>query len=327
MDKKVEKIQEKVRLFYKKHQRNTAIVVVISLSMILILGMAAWYEGKGISYEAKQTALREKQHALQKKRDDILAGKMTEASTQTTINNFSKQEITGENELVTITGTNGQLNINDANIYVSDNAGIVSNQLKQKMFQLNQQLLENANGAQFMLITVPALPSGESVESYSNKIANQLGVGDREKNNGVVFLMAIEDRESRLEVGYGLESILTDSYADDIINNEEVKEAFRDEDYNTGLNKIIDQVSAAINSKTAQVDNELTNIQTELNTNTTKRNVLLMASIAGMLICAIYILQILRTRKLVKKMYQDYLNCLPTKAVLNNSEQTKKVLN
>ena len=49
------------------------------------------------------------------------------------------------------------------------------------MFQLNQQLLENANGAQFMLITVPALPSGESVESYSNKIANQLGVGDREK--------------------------------------------------------------------------------------------------------------------------------------------------
>ena len=77
-----------------------------------------------------------------KKRDDILAGKMTEASTQTTINNFSKQEITGENELVTITGTNGQLNINDANIYVSDNAGIVSNQLKQKMFQLNQQLLK-----------------------------------------------------------------------------------------------------------------------------------------------------------------------------------------
>ena len=287
MDKKVEKIQEKVRLFYKKHQRNTTIVVVISLSMILILGMAAWYEGKGISYEAKQTALREKQHALQKKRDDILAGKMTEASTQTTINNFSKQEITGENELVTITGTNGQLNINDANIYVSDNAGIVSNQLKQKMFQLNQQLLENANGAQFMLITVPALPSGESVESYSNKIANQLGVGDREKNNGVVFLMAIEDRESRLEVGYGLESILTDSYADDIINNEEVKEAFRDEDYNTGLNKIIDQVSAAINSKTAQVDNELTNIQAELNTNTTKRNVLLMASNDGMLICAI----------------------------------------
>ena len=63
-----------------------------------------------------------------KKRDDILAGKMTEASAQTTINNFSKQEITGENELVTITGTNGQLNINDANIYVSDNAGIVSNQ-------------------------------------------------------------------------------------------------------------------------------------------------------------------------------------------------------
>ena len=52
-----------------------------------------------------------------------------------------------------------------------------------------------------------------------------------------------------------------------------------------------------------------------------------MASIAGMLICAVYILQILRTRKLVKKMYQDYLNCLPTKAVLNNSEQTKKVLN
>ena len=60
---------------------------------------------------------------------------------------------------MTITGTNGQLNINDANIYVSDNAGIVSNQQTENV-QLNQQLLENANGAQFMLITVPALPSG-----------------------------------------------------------------------------------------------------------------------------------------------------------------------
>ena len=71
MDKKVEKIQEKVRLFYKKHQRNTTIVVVISLSMILILGMAAWYEGKGISYEAKQTALRERSNMPYKKRETI----------------------------------------------------------------------------------------------------------------------------------------------------------------------------------------------------------------------------------------------------------------
>ena len=42
--------------------------------------MAAWYEGKGISYEAKQTALREA--TCLTKRDDILAGKMTEASTR-----------------------------------------------------------------------------------------------------------------------------------------------------------------------------------------------------------------------------------------------------
>lgn len=52
--------------------------------------------------------------------------------------------------------------------------------------------------------------------------------------------MVIEDCEFCLEVGYGLESILMDSYVDDIINNEEVKEVFRDEDYNIGFNKIID---------------------------------------------------------------------------------------
>ena len=69
-----------------------------------------------------------------KKERRYLSRKMTEASTQTTINNFSKQEITGENELVTITGTNGQLNINDANIYVSDNAVLSQINLNRKCF-------------------------------------------------------------------------------------------------------------------------------------------------------------------------------------------------
>ncbi len=101
------------------------------------------------------------------------------------------------------------------------------------------------------------MPRGEDIESYANKIFNQLGIGNKTENNGVLYLIALDEREFRLEVGYGLEGLIPDGKADDIINNDDVVEAFKDGDYDTGVNQVVDEVFGIMNTKTALVDSQI----------------------------------------------------------------------
>ena len=60
-----------------------------------------------------------------------------------------------------------------------------------------------------MLFRSPTL-DGESIESYALKVLRGWGIGSRDKNNGVLIVVATQDRQSRIEVGYGLEGALPD---------------------------------------------------------------------------------------------------------------------
>ena len=61
----------------------------------------------------------------------------------------------------------------------------------------------------FALVTLPSL-EGEPIEDVANVLYRQWGVGKKGKNEGILLLLAIDERRSRLEVGYGLEPILPD---------------------------------------------------------------------------------------------------------------------
>jgi len=63
--------------------------------------------------------------------------------------------------------------------------------------------------AQIAVVTVKSL-DGRTIEDYSMDLATQLGVGPKASDRGVLILLAVEDRQYRIEVGYGLESILPD---------------------------------------------------------------------------------------------------------------------
>ena len=58
-------------------------------------------------------------------------------------------------------------------------------------------------------MTIPSL-EGQSLEEYATDLFRQWGIGDKEKNNGLLLLCALEEREFRVEVGYGLEGDLPD---------------------------------------------------------------------------------------------------------------------
>jgi len=115
---------------------------------------------------------------------------------------------------------------------INDNAGLLSRTSKN---ELESYLagLESANGVQLALLTIPSL-SGESLESYSLRVAEEWGLGSREEDSGVLMLVALDEREIRIEVGYGLESVLTDAKSGFIIRDIIVPE-FRKGNYNDGI--------------------------------------------------------------------------------------------
>lgn len=95
--------------------------------------------------------------------------------------------------------------------YLSDFAGVVDG-VHRRQIESFCAAVEQSTGAQIAIVTLPSL-DGDPVEQVANLLFRQWGVGKKGENNGVLLLLSINDRRSRLEVGYGLEPILPDGYA------------------------------------------------------------------------------------------------------------------
>jgi uncharacterized protein len=94
--------------------------------------------------------------------------------------------------------------------YVVDLAGIIDPQTEA---DLNRRLkeLEDKTTAQVVVLTINSL-EGEPMEKFSLRTAEKWALGQKGKDNGVLITVAVHDRKYRIEVGYGLEAILPDSY-------------------------------------------------------------------------------------------------------------------
>jgi len=116
--------------------------------------------------------------------------------------------------------------------YVSDFAGLLSAEGKA---QLEDQLsrLEQDTTAEVAVVTIKSL-EGSTIEDYASRLFETWGIGKKGQDNGVLFLVAQEDRKLRIEVGYGLETIITDSRAGRIRDND-ILPYFREDDYEKGI--------------------------------------------------------------------------------------------
>jgi len=95
------------------------------------------------------------------------------------------------------------------------------------------EAVEAETTAEIAVATLTSL-DGMPVEEYANRLFAQWGIGQADKDNGVLILVAPNEREMRIEVGYGLEEILPDGLAGQIIR-ESFTPAFRDGEYARGI--------------------------------------------------------------------------------------------
>ena len=100
--------------------------------------------------------------------------------------------------------------------------------------------LEAQNTDQVVVATVASL-EGYAVEDYANRLFRQWGLGQKDKNNGVLLLVAPSERKVRIEVGYGLEGTLTDAVASLIISQSIVPH-FRSNDMRGGVVQGVDDI-------------------------------------------------------------------------------------
>jgi uncharacterized protein len=128
---------------------------------------------------------------------------------------------------------------------VVDNANLLS---PADEAALTQKLaaLEQASTRQLVVATVPDL-QGYPIEDYGYRLGRAWGLGQEEANNGAILLVAPNERRVRIEVGYGLEPILTDALSHGIIEGR-ILPRFRDNDYPGGIaagaDAIIEQLQA-----------------------------------------------------------------------------------
>jgi uncharacterized protein len=79
--------------------------------------------------------------------------------------------------------------------------------------------LRRKTGAQFAVVTLKSLEGGQ-IDDFANKLFKKWGVGEKGKNNGIMLLVAMQDRKARIEVGYGLEPILPDALAGRVLDEQ-----------------------------------------------------------------------------------------------------------
>jgi uncharacterized protein len=115
--------------------------------------------------------------------------------------------------------------------YVTDRAGILNAETKAALEALCTEL-EQKTGAQMAIVTVKSL-DGNEVEPYANDLFKQFAIGQKKQDNGVMLLVAPNDRKYWTEVGYGLEPIINDARAGDA--GRSMTPYFRQGDYNSGV--------------------------------------------------------------------------------------------
>ena len=100
------------------------------------------------------------------------------------------------------------------------------------------------------MATVPSL-DGEEIEPYANGLFRAWKLGEAKKNNGVLLLIAPNERRVRIEVGYGLEGTLTDAVSSIIISNA-IAPRFKAGDFNGGVTRGVDDIITALTTDSAE---------------------------------------------------------------------------
>jgi len=137
--------------------------------------------------------------------------------------------------------------------FINDFANVLSPAAKSALEQ-NIQEFEKVTSAEISVVTLTSL-DGDAIENKAADIFQAWGIGKKNKDNGVLLLIARDDREARIEVGYGLEPYITDGRAGDIIRNDIVP-YFRQEAYDQGIQNAVASLQSLIKAREPETGQE-----------------------------------------------------------------------
>ena len=127
--------------------------------------------------------------------------------------------------------------------YIRDDAKVISDETEQRL-ETKLTDYEKATGNEIAILTIKSL-DGEDLEDFTYRVASAWGPGNKEVNNGVLLLVAVDDRKLRIEVGRGLEPVLTDLQSNLIIT-QKITPHFKNGDYTTGIENGVNNIVSVI---------------------------------------------------------------------------------
>jgi len=137
--------------------------------------------------------------------------------------------------------------------FVNDFANILSSETKQRLEQQLTQLEEDSS-IEIAVAIVDSL-GGTTIEDFATRLFEEWEIGKKGEDNGILLLFALSDRKMRIEVGYGLEPLLTDSKAGRIIRNIITPE-FRNEDYDKGVTEGVAAIIKVVHGEEVDLGSE-----------------------------------------------------------------------
>jgi uncharacterized protein len=132
---------------------------------------------------------------------------------------------------------------------VVDQANVIQLDTRSAIEQKSADL-EEKSGIQLVVATVNSL-EGQEIEPYANELFRKWGLGEKQKNNGVLLLVAPNERRVRIEVGYGLEGTLTDALSKVIISNA-MAPRFKAGNFGEGISRGIDDIITVLTTDASE---------------------------------------------------------------------------
>jgi uncharacterized protein len=132
---------------------------------------------------------------------------------------------------------------------VVDQANIIPTESRQAI-EAKLADVETKSGIQLVVATVTSL-DGQEIEPYANELFRVWKLGEKTKNNGVLLLIAPNERRVRIEVGYGLEGTLTDALSQVIIANA-ITPHFMTSDYAGGITRGVDDIITVLTTDASE---------------------------------------------------------------------------
>jgi uncharacterized protein len=131
--------------------------------------------------------------------------------------------------------------VDQANIITADTRSVIEPKLAE---------LEANSGIQLVVATISSL-EGQEIEPYANELFRSWKLGEKTKNNGVLLLVAPNERRVRIEVGYGLEGTLTDALSKVIITNA-ITPRFKTGDFSGGIARGVDDIITVLTTDASE---------------------------------------------------------------------------